>query len=1038
MTRRCLFVAALLLAAAPAAHAVEPSELKPGLIVTYTGLAGGEVTRLDPAPAVSLAAGDSVHPRLKGLGTATWKGYVNVVRGGKHRFSATLRGVVSVHVGGKAVFSADGKGPEASAVEGAEVELPGGVQLIQIAFTPQPGVARLDLSWEGPGFRREPVAHQFLGHLPNDRPAAYAADLSLEHGRFRFEELACVRCHKAAPADAMAKGLADRPAPVLTDVAKRAHAGWLDAWLTDPARHRPNTAMPKMFPDTPEGAVERHAVVRYLVSLAGKALAPVKASPLDGGYKSSMERGRVLFHVTGCAVCHPPTLAKKEARNDEEEKEPLKSEDYAYSLGTTGPAGRYALGALGSKFTPDALAAFLQNPVAVNPSGRMPHMGLSGQESQDIARYLCRVVDDAVTPELPRPPAGADVQVLAKSVFDAADAPPAEREAFAKLTADQQWVALGKQLMVNRGCVNCHTVHSGGQAVTPAARFPSLDEVKAAGGGKGCLSTTARPGTPVYRLEPTEARDLGAFLKSGLAGAGAPAPAYAARTSLRRFNCLNCHTRDGEGGIPVELSELIRSMEKAENADDVRPPVLTGVGHKARTSWLRAVLLQGTRVRPWMQLRMPQYGESNVGKLPETLALLEGTVSDDVVDRVPLTPEKIAAGRTVVGKGGFGCISCHDIAGIPNTGTRGPDLATVNQRVRYDWYERWLHQPLRMSPGTKMPQAFVDNKSPLTAVYGGNAKLQAEAVWAYLSLGPTLPLPEGMEPPKGLIVTVKDRPEVLRTFLPDAGTKAITVGYPEGVSLAFSADQARLAFAWAGNYLDASPVWNNRGGNPAKVLGPKFWIAPAGHPWGLTINPATPPDFAARASNPAFGAPLPLEPARIYDGPSAVRFDGFSLDKAGRPTFRYTLAEGPKGTELKVAETPAPLKNGIASGLTRQFAVDRPGEFQPWFLAGTAVRDPRAFAADGTPLPLDLKAAEVKLPAPGTRLVLPVEGDRAAVLDVPAAPPGTEWRLVPRNGSWLAVLRLPAERGPAAFTLSVWGLPRDDDALVRTLATQSR
>ena len=77
----------------------------------------------------------------------------------------------------------------------------------------------------------------------------------------------------------------------------------------------------------------------------------------------------------------------------------------------------------------------------------------------------------------------------------------------------------------------------------------------------------------------------------------------------------------------------------------------------------------------------------------------------------------------------------------------------------------------------------------------------------------------GDEPPKGLVIVVKDRPEVLRTFMPDAGAKAIAVGYPGYVSLAFSADQCRTAYAWGGNFLDSSPVWNNRGGAPAKLLG---------------------------------------------------------------------------------------------------------------------------------------------------------------------------------------------------------------------------
>src|SRR5205823_489334 len=167
---------------------------------------------------------------------------------------------------------------------------------------------------------------------------------------------------------------------------------------------------------------------------------------------------------------------------------------------------------------------------------------------------------------------------------------------------------------------------------------------------------------PEYKLDANGSAAVAAFLKDGLTGAGSPAPAYSARVALRRFNCLNCHSRDGEGGVPPELANEMRLLEKAENADDVRPPLLTGIGHKARTAWLRSVLTQGGRARPWMQLRMPQYGEPNVGFLPEQLAHLEGIAPDDSVHKVALTPERIQAGRQIVGKGGLGCISCHDIA----------------------------------------------------------------------------------------------------------------------------------------------------------------------------------------------------------------------------------------------------------------------------------------------------------------------------------------------------------------------------------------
>ncbi|MFY7951314.1 MAG: c-type cytochrome, partial [Armatimonadaceae bacterium] len=244
-------------------------------------------------------------------------------------------------------------------------------------------------------------------------------------------------------------------------------------------------------------------------------------------------------------------------------------------------------------------------------------------------------------------------------------------------------------------------------------------------------------------------------------------PIHAARTAVKRFNCLNCHQRDGEGGIDAFLVDKMKALENAENADDVQPPKLTGIGHKMRTSWMKDVLLNAGRARPWMTLRMPQYGNANVGTLHEHLPLLEGAVTDDTVAPPKYTKEKVDTGRALAGKQGHGCISCHDISGQRGGGTRGPDLATTNQRVRYDWYVRWMHQPQRMVPGTKMPQAFIEGKSLLDQYYKGDGDQQIEALWAYFSLGPGLPLPAGMEPTGGMTVVVRDKPEILRTFMPD-------------------------------------------------------------------------------------------------------------------------------------------------------------------------------------------------------------------------------------------------------------------------------
>jgi mono/diheme cytochrome c family protein len=143
-----------------------------------------------------------------------------------------------------------------------------------------------------------------------------------------------------------------------------------------------------------------------------------------------------------------------------------------------------------------------------------------------------------------------------------------------------------------------------------------------------------------------------------------------------------------------------------------------------------------------MSLRMPQFGAAHVAALPEALASLEGVGPEEPRKVVP-TAAQVDAGRRMVGPMGFSCAACHDLAGVPGSGARGPDLALMTRRVRYDWYRRWLEQPQRMQPGTRMPEVFGGGRSLLANVFDGSADAQADAMWAYLSLGPDLPRPDG-------------------------------------------------------------------------------------------------------------------------------------------------------------------------------------------------------------------------------------------------------------------------------------------------------
>ncbi|MCZ2341411.1 MAG: c-type cytochrome [Bacteroidales bacterium] len=997
-------------------QSVRRADLKPGLVLTITEPNQSPLSRLEPAVALTLAPGESPHPKLTAGESFTWKGYINILLPGKYRFDADLAGQLTVSVDGKPVFSASSPAEaigSAQRVRGVEVELLPGIQPFVATLTRVGQPLRVDLIWSGPGFTAEPIPYFFFGHLPSQRPQNFAAAVAQEHGRFLFEEHGCIHCHRPTQPTAMMRTLVERTGPDLTEIGRRAYPGWLDAWLADPRKLRPNSVMPKLFADTPAGQAERYAVTAYLASLGGPVPEP---KPVDGNqYRKSIGNGSKLFITAGCAACHgdkltgPPTQFVNEDL-DADEKPVFTPEDQFYSLGTAGPTGYYRLGHVGSKFTAEGLARFLLNPHATNPHGRMPNMTLSGSEATDIARFLARQQDDTLTKAMPREP---------------------------KQKPAEGWIAFGQKLVIAKGCINCHTIAPGGKKLTATLSVP-LPKPQAQPQTDAATSCLAeKPNVtqvPVFALNVNQKAALTAFLQTGFHGTGSESPVYQTRHAIKRFFCLNCHNRDGEGGIDPALSDMMKKLENAQNADDVQPPRLTGAGRKLRTPWLHQVLTQAGRARPWMTLRMPQYGPQNVGFLTHGLPKLEGDVTDETIGKVADTPATIAAGRELAGKTGFGCVACHDISGVPGGGTRGPDLATINQRVRHEWYVRWMHQPQRLVPGTKMPQNFINGRSQIDRFFQGEADPQIEALWAYLALGPGLPLPPGMEPPKGVVVAVKDRPELLRTFMPDnAGTKAIAVGYPGGVNLVFDAAQARIGYGWTGSFLNMTPVWTNRGGQPAILLGPKFWTAPAGHPWAVTAS-RTPPDFTKRAENPAYGRQLPQD--ALYNGPRLVHFEGYGLDTKGQPTFRYSLDDAETGKKaLTVAEKPTPLPVSVAAGLLRTFAVQAPAGQTVWFLGGESSGAPRVYGPSGAPLPLDLKAAEVETPAVGSRVVLPRRERGAAVLELASGPPGTHWRFVPKEGGWWAVLRLPETAQPAVaeFSLAIWGLNRDDANLLKGL-----
>ena len=191
-------------------------------------------------------------------------------------------------------------------------------------------------------------------------PALTASRLDPESkGQILIEELKCAACH---PGDGSLAARSNQ-APRLAHVGSRVHPEYLREFIADPLRTKPGTTMPDVLAG--RGAEERgeiaRAITHFLLSLKTDAFAPEPPDPV------AAERGSRLFQARGCVACHSPRDAV--------------GEETAAAVSTP-------LGPLEKKYSFRSLVAFLRDPHAVRPGGRMPDLRLPGPELGSLAHYL--------------------------------------------------------------------------------------------------------------------------------------------------------------------------------------------------------------------------------------------------------------------------------------------------------------------------------------------------------------------------------------------------------------------------------------------------------------------------------------------------------------------------------------------------------------------------------------------------------------------------------------------------------------------------
>ncbi len=807
-------------------------------------------------------------------------------------------------------------------------------------------------------------------------------------GQLLLGELNCVSCHAADAS--LATQVQKKQAPVLDSVGSRVRPQYLLNFLADPQKTKPGTTMPNVLAHVPE--TERAAKVEALVHFLASTGATADTAPL----RQAVNRGDRLYHTVGCVGCHDPRKGENSP-----------------ALATSVP-----LGTPSRKYTLAGLTQFLENPLAVRPGGRMPHL-LSGADARDVASFLLGDMDlasglqvsiyegkfnsvndlakvqpkeigeadtfsidvtqrkdnfglrfdgtikieregeymfvlgsddgsrltindkvlinnDGIHPpqqkrgkiklkpgfatiavEYFEASGGEELQLLVEGPglslqpvdkLVAIQTPKNEKSVQSDFVVDPTKVAQGRDLFVSLGCASCHSLKQNNETLAPTSQAPSLASLKSTG---GCLQGGSGK-TPNYDLDARQQTALAAAIDAAKRPTQPLDASQHIQTTLVRFNCIACHKRGDFGGIEEARNPHFET-NMPEMGDEGRiPPHLTGLGAKLQESWLKTLFAEGAKDRPYMLTRMPRYGLENLGPLVASLAQADaGTVKPAPSVDIPDEDKKFkAVGRKLVGSQAFGCIKCHTFADKQATGIQAISMTTMHKRLRPDWFHAYLVDPQGYRPGTRMPSAWPNGQTQLPSLLDGSTAKQIQSIWAYLADGDEATLPLGLVT-GAMELMAFDEAILYRNFIEGSGTRAIGVGYPEKINLAWDANGMRLALIWQGAFIDANRHWNGRGQGFEPPLGDNI-VKFAEGPTIATLSDAS--------------AAWPQQSAKDL----GYKFRGYRLGEKRMPTFFYDIEQ------TRVEDFLAPYGDSDVYAFRRTLTLqsDKP-QANLWYRAAT-------------------------------------------------------------------------------------------------------
>jgi cytochrome c553 len=684
--------------------------------------------------------------------------------------------------------------------------------------------------------KRAKALTHFLLSLGEQTFAPEAPDaVAAVEGKRLFHARGCAACH--APRDDAGKELPMAGAVPLGALERKYSFRSLVGFLRDPHAVRPSGRMPELAMDGRD--VER--IAHFLL----------KDTRVPGGLVYTLYRGKVWEGLASDEV--------KPERGGQVGDFGLKSVGevrhhtairYEGWL-TVATPGKYTFRLVmnGGSLLVDGASL-----VEVGPSDRRGVRELSGTVELKAGGHRVELTyfhtghEPKFSCEIEGP--GMELQPVPGAMLSATEKPV---PAFEPLVVDPVLAMRGRELFGESGCANCHD-----DVGVEGKRRASLKGLAA---GRGCLGD-GTGAWPKFDLSAEQREWIVAALPE--AEDVTFSDEQRVNQTMVSLNCLACHERSGLGSLSAERRAMFTGTQPSLGDQGRVPPPLSHVGAKLTPEWLREVLVNGKRQRPYLDAVMPKFGERNVGHLATLFGKVD-RLEDAVIPKVSNLQESKAAGYEMMGVSGFGCIVCHEYNGQKTGELAALDLVNVTSRLQKNWFGLYMRQPTRFHPTVIMPSYWPDGVTTRPNILGGDTSQQIEALWAYLEDGGKAKKPMGLSRQSNEL-RVSDVTELCRGQSP-IGYRGIAVGYPERISLAFDSGEMALRQIWKGEFasVDAGH-FHPRGGDQVSF------------PPGIPFHRLGSMDES-----------WPYKGKTNYGFPQdqGYQFRGYQLDKARRPEFFY-------------------------------------------------------------------------------------------------------------------------------------------------------